>query len=198
MKLTPPAKTNPEPKTSELYPDALKYDTNFKDIDSILGEMATPKQDFTPKVSINENQEPSPGVHAGAAPGVYDPTNPETSNPQPTTPEANARAGKANAEALDLVASLLLMLIAGTKDRSQFSATPEQKQEIGEALSEYTKDKPFNTPPWLTLAILIGVAYVPAGFEAAKMRKMNAQESRLDILEKKLNNQTNDSIESED
>lgn len=192
---------NKKAKEVEMHPEAMKYDTDFYDIDAMLLEVSKPKQPFEQKnhisdrnperVSANDNE------NSSAAPDYFDPTQTDREpKVRSIAPKSNKLKGKASMEALDLGLSYLMMGIAGENDRGKFKASEPQKEDISEALGEYLEDKPFDLPPWFTPVMIIAGTYFPKGMEAFRLRKLKEHDKRLDVLEKKMKIRQNEQKEN--
>jgi len=168
---------------SETKQEGIDYTTDLTDIDSMLGEMAKPKQEMP---SAHQPSEQSTNSE------IFDPTqdteNNETS--APLDPEKNDRQGVRIAKMIDGGIGIAAMKLAHADSTQPYQATEGEIEDIGEAWAEYTQDKDINLPPWLSLAFLYVTVYMPRMIKAFNDKRLHEQDVKLENHDSKLSDLT--------
>lgn len=180
--------TPPLPTSAESEPKitgSLKHLTRDPyNLDDLLKEFNTPRQDFTPP-EPETPQEAPPRSEPG---NFYDPSSAGAFFTEPEarmTPEEAIKAGKTNAKFLDTAISFGLKMFARDESAADYKATPEEINEMADPLSEISEKYNFKISPEITLAFLVFTIYLPKYFIATEKRQ-KALEKRTDAIERKL------------
>ncbi|NOY50455.1 MAG: hypothetical protein GXO88_07835 [Chlorobi bacterium] len=166
------------PEIKEEKNTGLDYKVNLNNIDELLGELSTPVQDFRPREPIAGEEKP----------GIYDPVGNEYSEVGEhieISPEKNARNGERTAKIFDGIISMGAQTLAKAETRDSYKASKDDLKDIGDEWANYTKDKPFNIPPWAMLAMLYITTYLPKITKAMNDRRINYLSDRIAKLEDK-------------
>ena len=183
--------------TIEPPAEQLNYNRSF-DVDDLIGELATPKQDFTPKPPPDALPKPetagTPTGNQGGEPNIFDPTGTLTSQPdepsEPLTPEqlaAKKRSGANVAKLADAGLSMLGQMYAKADSPSDYKASAGELSDLSEAWAEYLKDKDYDIPPGAYLLFLNLMTYVPKGIKANNDRRFAIQAEINAKIEERLN-----------
>lgn len=164
----------------------MDYSKNF---DELLGELSTPKQDFTPKPPPGEpgnhltNTPPSGHRPIFEFPGAEEEPikNPEQIEQDRATAE---RSGERMAKTVDSIASFTAAMIAKESETGKYKASPGDIQDLANAWSDVSEKYHFNISPWLTVVMLSMATYVPIFMNATRDRRYNIHEERIKELEK--------------
>lgn len=174
---TPPiVEKEPEVRGSLKH---LTTDTN--NLDALLDEFNTPRQDFSPPPPEPEIENPF-SLNPENKTNIFDPYQETIS--APITPEEARANGKNTAKFLDTGISFGLKMYARDESAKPYKATPEEIEEMAVPLAEISEKYNFKISPEITLAFLIFTIYLPKYFVAVDKRTQ-ALEKRTDDLEAK-------------
>jgi hypothetical protein len=162
----------------------MDYSKNF---DDLLGELATPKQDFTPKQQpgTSFSETPPPGhTPIFNFPGA-DEAAPRTAEQMEIDRATADRSGERMAKTIDGIASFTAALIAKEKETGKYKASPGDISDLAKAWSDVSEKYHFNVSPWFTVVMLSIATYVPIFMKAANDRRFNQVNERIAELEKR-------------
>lgn len=155
---------------------APKKDYNFLSGDiSFIDEMDQEKQ----PMEIDERPE-----FVGDAPEVPEVPIESDDDPDPLN-AAPGETAEVITELIDTCASYGLALIS-KGNAEQYMATPDQKRRIQKVIRVYCDRLGGKMPPWLQLAILLSIIYLPKIPAAIDERKINILQAKIDEQEKKI------------
>ena len=163
---------------------------NFMDMDSLLSELSTERQNFdAPAPPPGSTPPPMPGIPP--APGAQ-PLYPGELPAEPITREDAERAGKRMATMLDGALSFTGMIIAKEQTTEKYKASEGELKDLAEACSEVSEQYQFKVNPWFNVAILLLFIYMPKLIQANNDRRIKAletkareQEARIQAIEDK-------------
>lgn len=165
----------------------INYNTN---LDTLLGELSTPKQDFTPKPPVGTGQS-RPG--ASPTPGLFPEPEPGQPIPDMRTPEqiaadnaASERSGERMAKTIDGIVSFAACMIAKEQNREKYKATPGDIDDLAGAWSQVSAEYHFNFSPWFNVVFLSISVYVPIFMKATNDRRYNTLMQKHDELQRRI------------
>ncbi len=177
---TPPI-TKPAPATAAPEPKQGTFEAIVKpkDLDSLLSELNTPKQDFTPK----EPEAPTPGSDTpeAFAAGFFDDDEPTGPAIDPTIAR---RSGRYIAKTVDTGIGFLAATISKTKgDLKKYQATPSELNDLEEAFADVAQEYNWNIPPYMNIILIMMVIYLPK-FKTAFSDRIDNLNERVEKIEK--------------
>lgn len=162
---------------------AMEYNTN---LDTLLGELSTPKEDLTPKTPA-----PQPGAVKKPGSGLF--PEPEPTEQEQRTPEqialdnaASDRSGERMAKTIDGIASFAACLLAKEQNRDKYKATPGDINDLSGAWSQVSSEYHFNFSPWFNVLFLSISVYVPIFLKASNDRRFNLLNQKHEELNKRI------------
>ena len=156
------------PQTTDREP--VKRD--FNDIDSLLRELGTPKEEI-------RHSPPQPGQSSQQSQLSTD-----TGDQQPEdkiSPEIAALSGKMIAGTIDTVAGTGLMMFAKNSTPEKYQATDRQLVQLENACTAVAMKYNYQVAdsPWFNLVILIIAIYLPHWQEAKKDKRFAELQEKL-------------------
>jgi hypothetical protein len=159
--------------------DAPAQETNFSNLDEILKEISTPKQDFTP---------PAPEPQQRPEPENYNPEFSDSFDFEPRkrlSPEAARRSGERIAKLIDgTFATGASFYARNPGNFEKYAATPGQLEDLSDAWADMAEQTGVEMPPWVMLAILNLTTYLPKAIEAHNDKRFAEVNNRIDKLER--------------
>lgn len=143
------------------------------DLDALLQELNTPRQDFTPP----------PEANTTGAPGFWqtDASRPEIPISPPVSPEEAIKQGRHAAKMLDTGISFALKMFAHDDSAEHYKASDEEISEMAEPLSELSEKYNFKISPEIVLLFLVITIYMPKYFVASERRQQALEHKQKDL-----------------
>lgn len=156
---------NPQPG------EPLDYSSDIKDVDSLLGELREPRQDFPgAEPSFNQQQEHQASFEDNAQKF--------TDNPQMAK-----EAARSWVNTIDGGAKVGLGLYAkNMKKLEEYGASKEEKETLEEAWLPFVKEAGTKIPPWVNLLLSNLMVYGPKAHLAHVHKTMKRVEHRQDQM----------------
>ena len=168
--------TPPLPKP-EADKDPLAHFKEPVNLDALLQEFNTPRQDFNPPP-------PPAGEEIKSIFDAPEPTGEASEPAPPITPEQAKKNGRSAAKMLDTGISFALKMFARDDSAKDYKASPEELDELADPLSDLSEKYNFKISPEIVLIFLIVTIYMPKYFIASE-RRQKALEERQNELERK-------------
>lgn len=168
-------------------------ENDYKDIDSLLGDLNQQKQqDFA-----KQPPQPEQTANNDFQENINNPDDPYFGK-QPAENMAKAlSSAKFVVTSIDFGISEIAGMISKEKDVSKYRADDEEKNELQQVYAEYLKDKAGDIPPGLMCLIMTGTIYGPKLKTAFDQKKANERETELLKQIKELKEKLNESTKTE-
>lgn len=190
--MLPTAAKDPE-KTGMIvgHPDPtparpMKYGA---DLDDLLSELNTPKQNFEPPTLPNADPtgpNANPWTQPRATPMALPTWEQDELKAPPLTREEAQRQGERWAKTADITISFLASFYAKEDDTRKYKASPGEVQDLAAAFADLSAEYSLKINPWLNVTFLLLAIYVPKLIQASNDRRINLMNSRIEELEEKL------------